>query len=276
MNCPPPDYIIWNINETEEELLKSLSHPEYFAEKIANLKPGSRRLLEVLAVRRAMKELFYGEEQEVVYDEHGKPSLKAGRPYVSISHTHGYAAVISSDVPVGIDIERIGNRVEKVVSHFLKPEELVTLALYSDTIPSLRSLPSYRKVSPVFLRSLPSCKKVSPVFLRSLPSCRKVSPVFLRSLPSCKKVSPVSLRSLPSSKKVSSLFLHVAWSAKEAAFKILGQEYYDLQHLTTISYVDIAQKTMLLKVKGRRRPLIVHYDFTEDYVLAWVQDDRDK
>ena len=262
MNCPPPDYIIWNINETEEELRKSLSYPEYFAEKIANLKPGSRRLLEVLAVRRAMKELFYGEEQEVVYDEHGKPSLKAGKPYISISHTHGYAAVISSDVPVGIDIERLGNRVEKVVSHFLKPEELVTLALYSDTIPSLRSLPSYRKVSPVFLRSLPSCKKVSPDFLRSLPSCRKVS--------------PDSLQSLPASKKVSSLFLHVAWSAKEAAFKILGQEYYDLQHLTTISYVDIAQKTMLLNVKGRRRPLIVHYDYTEDYVLAWVQDDRDK
>lgn len=206
MNCPPPDYIIWNINETEEELRASLSHPEYFAEKIANLKPGSRRLLEVLAVRRALKELFYGEEQEVVYDEHGKPSLKAGKPYISISHTHGYAAVISSDVPVGIDIERIGNRVEKVISHFLKQEELVTLALYSDAVPAL----------------------------------------------------------------------HLAWSAKEAAFKILGQEYYDLQHLTTISHINVAQKTMSLNVEGRPQSLIVHYDYTEDYVLAWVQDDRNK
>ena len=206
MNCPPPDYIIWNINETEEELRAGLSHPEYFAEKIANLKPGSRRLLEVLAVRRALKELFYGEEQEVVYDEHGKPSLKAGKPYISISHTHGYAAVISSDVPVGIDIERIGNRVEKVVSHFLKQEELVTLALYSEAVPTL----------------------------------------------------------------------HLAWSAKEAAFKVLGQEYYDLQHLTTISHINVSQKTMSLNVEGRQQPLVVHYDYTEDYVLAWVQDDRNK
>ena len=206
MNCPPPDYIIWNINETEEELRASLSHPEYFAEKIANLKPGSRRLLEVLAVRRALKELFYGEEQEVVYDEHGRPSLKAGKPYISISHTHGYAAVISSDVPVGIDIERIGNRVEKVVSHFLKQEELVTLALYSEAVPAL----------------------------------------------------------------------HLAWSAKEAAFKILGQEYYDLQHLTTISHINVSQKTMSLNVEGRPQSLIVHYDYTEDYVLAWAQDDRNK
>ena len=201
-----PDYIIWKITESEEELRAQLSHPELYADKVARLKPGSRRLLEVLAVRRAMKELFYGEEQEVVYDEHGKPSLKAGKPYISISHTHGYAAVISSDVPVGIDIERIGNRVEKVVSHFLKQEELVTLALYSEAIPAL----------------------------------------------------------------------HLAWSAKEAAFKILGQEYYDLQHLTTISHINVSQKTMSLNVEGRPQSLIVHYDYTEDYVLAWVQDDRNK
>ncbi len=206
MNYTPPDYIIWNITETEDELRQSLTHPEYFAEKIANLKPGSRRLLEVLAVRRALKELFYGEEQEVVYDEHGKPSLKAGKPYISISHTQGYAAVISSDVPVGIDIERIGNRVEKVVSHFLKQEELVTLALYSDTVPAL----------------------------------------------------------------------HLAWSAKEAVFKILGQEYYDLQHLTTVSHFNVAQKTLLLNVDGRQTPLIVHYDYTEEYVVAWVQDEKTK
>lgn len=199
-----PDYIIWNINETEEELRASLSHPEYFAEKIANLKPSSRRLLEVLAVRRALKELFYGEEQQVVYDEHGKPSLKAveGKkvPYISISHTQGYAAVISSEVPVGIDIERIGNRVEKVTSHFLKQEELVTLALYTDVVPAL----------------------------------------------------------------------HLAWSAKEAAFKILGQSYYDLQHLTTISHINVAHKTLLLNVEGRLHPLTVHFDYTEEYVLAWV------
>lgn len=202
MNCTPPDYIVWNINETEEELRASLSHPEYFAEKVQSLKPGSRRLLEVLAVRRALKELFYGEEQQVVYDGHGKPSLPAGKPCISISHTDGFAAVITSEVPVGIDIERIGSRVEKVVSHFLQEEERVTLALYADKVPAL----------------------------------------------------------------------HLAWSAKEAAFKILGQEYYDLQHLTTVISIDVADRVLLLSVSGREKPLTVHYDFTEAYVLTWVQD----
>lgn len=195
-----PDYIIWKIDETEDELRNSLSHPEYFAAKIANLKPGSRRLLEILAVRRALKELFYGEEQEVFYDEHGCPSLAPGKPCISISHTHGYAAVITSDVPVGIDIERIGNRVERVVSHFLKPEETVTLALYSEQVPAL----------------------------------------------------------------------HLAWSAKEAAFKILGQKYFDLQKLTTVTSIDVTHKTLTLTVEGHDKPLIVHYDYTEDYVLAYV------
>lgn len=211
-----PDYIVWKISETEDELRKNLSHPEYYADKVANLKPGSRRLLEVLAVRRALKELFYGKEQWVVYDEHGRPSLRKEEiaipddvnrrenepPYISISHTDGYAAVISSKVPVGIDIERIGKRVERVVSHFLQPQELVTLSHYEDQLPTL----------------------------------------------------------------------HLAWSAKEAAFKILGQAYYDLQHLTTVTNIDIARKTLILNVKERTKPLIIHYDHTEDYVLAWVQD----
>lgn len=211
-----PDYIVWKITETEEELRDSLSHPEYFAEKVANLKPGSRRMLEVLAVRRALKELFYGEEQLVVYDEHGKPALKSimseksgvscvdGEekiPYISISHTDGYAAVITSEEPVGIDIERIGKRVERVVSHFLQPQELVTLSLYEDQIPAL----------------------------------------------------------------------HLAWSAKEAAFKILGQDYYDLQHLTTIMHIDTSRKMMMMSVADWEKPLTIHYDFTEEYVLAWLE-----
>ena len=37
--------------------------------------------------------------------------------------TTDYAAVIASEHPVGIDIERRGKRVARVVSHFLKPDE---------------------------------------------------------------------------------------------------------------------------------------------------------
>lgn len=205
-----PDYIIWRIDETEEELLASLQHHEYFAEKIARLKPGSRRKLEVLAVRRALKELCMGEEQLVDYDDDGKPVLSQSFvneegevfDYISISHTDGYAAVSLCQQPVGIDIERRGTRVQRVVNLFLKPEEISLLMLSGNE----------------------------------------------------------------------ELALHMAWSAKEAAYKILGKPYYDLQKLTTVSFIDLVSDVPLLKlqVEGKSEPLTVRFSLHEDYVFAYV------
>lgn len=203
-----PDYIIWRITESEEELLVELLHPELFADKVAQLKPGSHRRLEVLAVRRAMKTLFEGEEKAVLYDADGAPRLADGSAYISISHTKDYVAVISSDVPVGIDIERRANRVERVTSHFLQHEELSLLRMVSADDAHFE------------------------------------------------------------------LALHLAWSAKEAAFKVLGRAYYDLQHLTTIRHFSWEQRQLTLDVKNRIRPLQLHFDYTDDYVLVWVQTDE--
>ena len=201
-----PDYIVWKITETEEELRASLSHPEYFEAKIRNLKPGSRRLMEILSVRRALKELMYGEEKRIVYNRYGKPSIdEPGAPFISFSHTKQYVAVITSDVPVGIDIERRGDRVQRVVPQFLTPDEVTVLSLTPDI----------------------------------------------------------------------DLAFHLAWSGKESAFKVLGQSFYDLKKLTSIVCVDMERKLILLHVEGRELPMRIHFDFTEDYVLTWVQDEVD-
>lgn len=201
-----PDYIVWKITETEEELRASLSHPEYFEAKIRNLKPGSRRLMEILSVRRALKELMYGEEKRIVYDRYGKPSIdEPDAPFISFSHTKQYVAVITSDVPVGIDIERRGDRVQRVVPQFLTPDEVTILSLTPDI----------------------------------------------------------------------DLAFHLAWSGKESAFKVLGQSFYDLKKLTSIVCVDMERKLILLHVEGRELPMRIHFDYTEDYVLTWVQDEVD-
>ena len=199
-----PDYIVWKITESEDELRASLSHPEYFEAKIRNLKPGSRRLMEILAVRRALKELMQGEEKPIVYDRFGKPSIdEPDAPFISFSHTRDYVAVISSDVPVGIDIERRADRVQRVVKQFLTPDEIAVLALTPDI----------------------------------------------------------------------DLAFHLAWSGKESAFKVLGQSFYDLRKLTSIVHVDMDQKRVLLHVEGREVPMSIHFDYTDDYVLTWVQDE---
>lgn len=194
------DYIIHKITGSEDELLAGLEHPEYVAAKIEHLKPGSRRRLEVLAVRRALKELL-GEEYEVLYDELGAPRLANNSKHISISHTNDYVAVIADEQsPVGIDIERRGTRVQKVVSHFLRPEELELLSQTGDM----------------------------------------------------------------------DLALHLAWSAKEAAYKVLGHEYYDLQHLTTIKCMDMNRQTIELHAVHRELPLALNYSYTEEYVVVWL------
>lgn len=199
-----PDYIVWRITETEDELKAALQHPDYYADKVQNLKPDSRRLLEVLAVRRALKELYDGEEQRVLYTADGKPYLEAGRYRISISHTQGYAAVIRSEAGCpGIDIERLGNRVERVVGQFLKPEENLLLQLSGD---------DYRTA------------------------------------------------------------LHLAWSAKETAYKVLGHDYYDLKTLTTVMHVDWQGECLYLSVKGRETAMQIHFCLHPDYVLTWTVD----
>lgn len=145
-HLPDVDYIVWRIDETEAQLEASLSHPERYADKVKNLRPGSRRRLEVLAVRRALKELMNGEEPQVCYTSNGAPFLDGG-PCLSISHTDGYVAVITADRPVGIDIERRGDRVERVVSHFLQPAEVAMAALMPDKTLALHLCWSAKEVA---------------------------------------------------------------------------------------------------------------------------------
>jgi phosphopantetheinyl transferase len=66
---------------------------------------------------------------ELSYDPHGKPFLDSGSHHISVSHAGEFAAVVCSDnVVVGIDIEKMKDRVERVKERFLQKIELDTLA----------------------------------------------------------------------------------------------------------------------------------------------------
>jgi len=129
---------LWQIAETASELKAQLQFPDMYADRIARLQEDSRRMREILAVRCLLKAMT-GEEQRVLYDKDGKPlapqQMESVRyengkeihyvwSHLSISHTDGWAAVILSDHPVGIDIERLGRKVQHVTSHFLKAPEM--------------------------------------------------------------------------------------------------------------------------------------------------------
>ena len=112
---------IWKSDETTEQLLASLEHKDWYREKLAVL--SEKRKHEWLSVRVLLKALC-GEEKEIAYYSSGRPYLKDGSRYISISHTRGYVAVaLHSSCEVGMDIEQYGTRVRKVASRFIRSDE---------------------------------------------------------------------------------------------------------------------------------------------------------
>ena len=82
-----------------------------------------KRRQEWLASRVLLKELI-GEELLIAYHDDGAPYLPGSSLSLSISHTNGYAAVLLQDQETaGIDIEYHSNRVLKIRSRFMSPEE---------------------------------------------------------------------------------------------------------------------------------------------------------
>jgi len=86
-------------------------------------------LLEIKRGRQAEKEGVYclltmmlGYEPLLEHNEDGKPIIKDY--HISISHTIGYVAVIiSREYEVGVDIEYVSDRVNRISSRFLRDEE---------------------------------------------------------------------------------------------------------------------------------------------------------
>lgn len=118
---------LWHITETADELYALLGTTKYDTQ-LAEKKNDARRA-EWLAVRLLIKDLF-GPDAEVAYHPTGLPYLKGSATYISISHTRGYAAVAYSTAgPIGLDIEHISDRVERIADRFTSPAE----AEYIDT-----------------------------------------------------------------------------------------------------------------------------------------------
>ena len=114
---------VWKIEETRSELLAYLSNHEWL-DNIRSIKSESR-VLEILAARVLLKELT-GEEKEVYYNASGKPFLVDGSYHISVSHTRKYVAVvINKEEPVGLDIEYISDKIRRVRSRVVAPNEYI-------------------------------------------------------------------------------------------------------------------------------------------------------
>lgn len=119
------EFALWKIEENAEELYRQLQLDDGEKAFIQNLS-NSKRYLHWLGTRVLLRKMLNTEEYiDCKVDAHGKPYLTTIPYHISLSHSFDYAAVmISKNKPVGIDIEKIEQKVERIAKKFMRPEEL--------------------------------------------------------------------------------------------------------------------------------------------------------
>ena len=113
---------VWEVTETEEELLNIISIPNDELEELFIIKSEARRR-EKLAVRALLNTIF---EEKVYLGHHdnGSPFIQNNLTHISISHTNRFVAIITHPTEdVGIDIESIERDFSAVEKKALSEEE---------------------------------------------------------------------------------------------------------------------------------------------------------
>lgn len=123
------EFALWKIEESADELYSQLQldkDEQAFFELLSS----GKRHLHWLGTRVLLRKMLQTDAFiDCKVDTHGKPYL-VNMPYqISMSHSFDYAAVmISKRSPVGIDIELIKEKVERIANKFMRPEEMDFIA----------------------------------------------------------------------------------------------------------------------------------------------------
>lgn len=154
---------LWHITETADELYALLGTHRYDTQ-LAEKKNESRRA-EWLAVRLLVKELF-GSEAEVAYHPTGRPYLKNSTTHISISHTKGFAAVAyHHEAPLGMDIEYLSSRVERIALRFTTRDEASYIDRHDESVRQMYHLINWSAKETLYkLFDSPSMAEFKEVF----------------------------------------------------------------------------------------------------------------
>lgn len=118
-------FALWKIEESPEELFAKLQLKEHERAYLETLNNGKRNL-HWLSTRVLLRTMLNTDRYiDCRIDEHGKPYLDNFKHHISLSHSFDYAAVmISADKEVGIDIELIKDKIERIAHKFMTPGEM--------------------------------------------------------------------------------------------------------------------------------------------------------
>jgi len=114
---------VWQITETEQELIDLSSVPTDEMEEISIMRNESQRK-QRLAVRALLNEVFE-EKMYLSHHDNGKPYLENCITNISITHTDKYVAIITHDEDdLGIDVESLDRDFSAVEKKALSEDEI--------------------------------------------------------------------------------------------------------------------------------------------------------
>lgn len=115
---------VWEITEETDGLISRLDLSEKEQEVYESF-VNEQRKKQWLSYRCLFKEILKDIPVHIEYDKNRKPFIRNHPCHISVSHAGNYSAVIlSGRQKVGIDIEKISPRIEKIASRFVHPDEI--------------------------------------------------------------------------------------------------------------------------------------------------------
>lgn len=118
--------LIWKIEESVDDLKTGIELTENSLARLNSMKSVIHQK-GFLSIRHLLKEVNL-KDDDLQYDEFGKPHLDKGR-FISITHSFDFTAIIFSyESEVGIDIEKQREKILKIAHKFTPIEEYRTIA----------------------------------------------------------------------------------------------------------------------------------------------------
>ena len=125
---PETTLYVWHITETFSDLYEQVHLNTISTQRLNGMKSQLHQRA-FLSVRKLLAEAGYT-DFDLFYDASGKPHLNDNK-YISITHSHEFAAIIISNQTVGIDVELQREKILRIADKFVDTAELSRLQSFS-------------------------------------------------------------------------------------------------------------------------------------------------
>ncbi|MEN8815903.1 MAG: 4'-phosphopantetheinyl transferase superfamily protein [Nonlabens sp.] len=111
---------VWKITESEAFLRTDIELSQNSIDRLFTMSSELHRR-GFLSIRHLLLHAGYT-DLDLYYSEHGKPYLTDNK-HISITHSFEFTAIIISDVPTGIDIEKQRDKIKRIAPKFIGYEQ---------------------------------------------------------------------------------------------------------------------------------------------------------